>query len=74
VKAERTMARAACPSCSAERVAIVRSPNDQHLVWKFHNLVTFMGTRLPCGTSAQHLCDAPPRETIGYDTPHCTHR
>jgi hypothetical protein len=69
----RSVARGACPMCSAEKVGLIRSPDGVHLVWRMHNLVTFAGTRLPCGATAQHLCLAPARDIPGYDTPTCLH-
>jgi hypothetical protein len=73
IKAERTLARAACSHCSGERVGIVRSPDNVHLVWKIHYFRTHANLELPCGAGGQYLCAARPRVTPGYDTPACTH-
>lgn len=72
-KPERAIARGACPFCSANAVAIVRSTDGLHFVWRMHDFVTFAGTALPCGSTAQHLCVAPPRVITGVYTPRCPH-
>jgi hypothetical protein len=72
-KSPVSVARGACPMCSAERIGLIRSPDGVHLVWRMHNLVTFHGTRVPCAATAQHLCVAPARALAGHDVPHCLH-
>jgi hypothetical protein len=73
-KRERSVARGACPFCSANSVALIRSPDARHLVWKLHDFVTFAGTRVPCTVTSQHLCDYPARDIPGLATPRCPHQ
>lgn len=70
---ERSLAYGACPMCLAEKVGLVRSPDGAHLVWRMHNLTTFVGTKLPCSSTGQHLCQAPARHLIGHPIPRCSH-
>lgn len=73
VKRERTLAHGACPCCLAEKVGLVRSPDNVHLVWRIHYYHTHGGTTLPCRAGAQHLCDQPARSIVGYVVPRCPH-
>lgn len=73
VKREKTFGHGACPTCSSEKVGLVRSSDGRHLVWRVHYLKTHAGTSLPCRTSAQYLCASPARHIEGYDTPLCPH-
>jgi hypothetical protein len=72
-KTLKSIARGACPFCSAEAIGLVRSPDGLHLAWRMHNLVTHAGTRVPCQSTGQHLCDAPARPVPGVTAPACLH-
>lgn len=73
VRSPKSVARGACPKCSNEKVGLLRSPDGQHLIWRQHNLVTHGGLRIPCWSTALHLCELPARDIPGLDTPVCPH-
>lgn len=43
-----------CPGCTAQRMGAVRTA--RHLAWRYHEITTWSGARLPCQASGIPVC------------------
>lgn len=60
---------AACPGCTAGRVAL--EPHAGHYLWRQHYLKTWSGAAMLCGVTGSRLCEVAERPEPGAPAHQC---